>query len=213
MTPTLSYLPGSPFARMARVLLREWSLPIAEEELPFPPPPDWFDVNPPGQVPVLRSGDEVVFPTLLVLERLWELAGRPAEAYDPGRDRQRLLVTLQAGDALVAALYQGWTGLRPMAENHIGYDPATRNLHRVAHALDWIEERTGPDGDLVALPSVALACLVLWSEARGGPARPHRPGLDRLVGRLELRPSFAVTQPQPWKPGREEDPPVRLPHL
>ena len=197
---TLAYLPGSPFARMARVLVREWSLAVGEEEVPFPPPPGWFDVNPLGQVPVLRIGGETVFPTLLVLERLWDMAGRPEAAYRPERDRQRLLVTLQAGDALTAALYQGWTGLRPVAPNHIGYDPAQRNLDRFARTLAWLESRPR-DAAGIDLPDLALACLILWSEARGGPARPTHPQLDRVVERLERRPSFAATRPGAWSPG------------
>jgi glutathione S-transferase len=93
MTDSLAYVSGSPFGRMARVLVREWSLPVEERELPCPLPHEFFAENPLGQVPVLNVGRETLFPTLIILERLWELAGRPA-AYDPPRDRQRLLVTL-----------------------------------------------------------------------------------------------------------------------
>lgn len=196
---TLAYLPGSPFARMARVLVREWSLPVEEVEISFPPPPDWFDVNPLGQVPVLRIGTDAVFPTLLVLERLWDLAGCPEAAYQPGLDRQRLLVTLQAGDAMTAALYQRWTGLRAVAPNHIGYDPAQRNLDRFHRTLTWIEARPREGGE-INLPDLALVCLVLWSEARGGPARSHPMRLDGLVERLERRPSFIATRPPFWDP-------------
>jgi hypothetical protein len=35
----LSYTPGCPFARMARVAIREWALPVEEAEVVFPPPP------------------------------------------------------------------------------------------------------------------------------------------------------------------------------
>ena len=127
----LLYFPGSPVARMARVLVREWRLPIEEREVRFPPPDELFESNPLGQVPVLVLGDERVFPTLIVLERLWALAGAPASAYAPEGERQLLLTTLQAGDALVAALYQRWAGLGPSGANSIGYDPGARNLARL----------------------------------------------------------------------------------
>ena len=102
----LAYTAGSPFSRMARVCIREWALPVEEAEVAFPPPPETFAVNPLGQVPLLTVGDEAVFPTLLILERLWSMAGRPRAAYDDARDRQVLVTLLQAGDALVAAYYQ-----------------------------------------------------------------------------------------------------------
>src|SRR5688572_23165989 len=108
---------------MARVIVREWALPVEEIECPFPPPPEFFEKTPLGQVPVLLIDGVAVFPTLLVLERLWTMAGNPAHAYRPDQDRQVLLTILQAGDALVAALYQDWAGLRPVGPNHIGYDP------------------------------------------------------------------------------------------
>lgn len=196
----LAYFPGSPFARMARVLAREWRLPVAETEVPFPPP-DWlYEINPLGQVPVLSVGGERVFPTVLVLERLWRIAGSPPDAYLPG-DRSALTVALAAGDALVAALYQRWAGLRPVDHNHVGYDPSTRNLERFTRVLDWLGEgdrlRDGP-----TVPGVAVACLLLWSDARGGPAWWGHGRLDRLVAGFATRSSFRATEPQPWRPER-----------
>ena len=196
----LVYLPGSPFARMARVLVREWRLPIAETEAPFPPP-DWvFELNPLGQVPALALGEERVFPSFIILERLWALAGAPASAYRPEGERQVLLTTLQAGDALVAALYQRWAGLAPSRENHMGYDPAERNLARFDSVLGWIASG-GRLREGLTLPGVAVACLLLSSDARGGPAWWEHDGLEALVEGLAARESFRQTQPPPWRPG------------
>lgn len=200
--PRLVYLPGSPFARMARVLVREWALPVAEEEVSFPPPGWLFELSPLGQVPVLVLGSERLFPTLMVLERLWALADAPEEAYVPASERQLLLTTLQAGDALVGALYQRWAGLGPVGKNHIGYDPAARHLERFEAVLGWIEEG-GRLREGLNLPGVAVACLLLWSDARGGPAWWRHERLDRLVAGLAPRASFRQTQPQPWRPGEE----------
>jgi glutathione S-transferase len=47
----LAYFPGSPFARMARVLIEEWALPVDPDEWTFPPPEELFRLNPLGQVP------------------------------------------------------------------------------------------------------------------------------------------------------------------
>jgi glutathione S-transferase len=197
----LYYTPGSPFARMARVLVREWQLPISEVQMTFPLPETHFEVNPLGQVPVLDFGEEQVFPTLLVMERLWILAGTPASAYAPEVERQPLLAVLQAGDALVAALYQQWAGLAPAGPNTVGYDPADRNFARVASVLAWLDAGAGGRGlrEGVTLPSVAAACLVRWGDARG--ARAWKLDvLDRSVGDLARRESFLETRPPEWRP-------------
>jgi glutathione S-transferase len=200
---SLHFLSGSPFARMGRVLLREWSLPVAEVELAFPLPQDWFEQNPLGQVPVLTLAGERIFPTFLVLERLWELAGRPPAAYAPATDRQILLTTLQAGDALAAAAYIKWTGLGPVGPNHIGFDLAPRNYERTYATLAWLAglRREGKLRDDFTLCGVALAALVLWADAREGLDWRRHPELAQLVAELEGRPSFQGTKPRAWKPG------------
>jgi len=200
---SLSFTSGSPFARMGRVLIREWSLPVEEAEQPFPLPADWFQTNPLGQVPVLALGEERIFPTFLILERLWELAGRPAAAYLPALDRQILLTTLQAGDALASAAYIKWTGLGPVGPNHIGYDIAPRNYERAHATLDWLaaHRRAGRLREGVTLPGVALAAIVLWTDAREGLDWRRHAELAALVDRLASRPSFQATQPRAWQPG------------
>lgn len=199
----LAFFPGSPFARMARIFVREWALPVAEEEWPFPPPPELFELNPLGQVPVLVAGLDRVFPTFEVLVRLWQMAGSPPDAWQPERERQTLLTVLAAGDALVAARYQRWAGLRQVEPNHVGYDPGARHMARFESVIAWTAGNRLRDG--LTLPGVAAACLLLWSDARGGPAwRGHRT-LERLVGALAARDSFGQTEPQPWLPDGEEN--------
>ena len=187
---------------MARVLIREWGLRVEEVEYPFPPPQELFEINPLGTVPVLLVDGEATFPTLLVLERLWELAGRPDTAYGPRRERQVLLTVLQACDALVSARYQRWAGLGPVGTNHVGYDPAERHLARVGATLAWLGSRRerGEVADGVTLPGVAMACLVLWADARGGLAAAVPPAVARLVRALEARASFVSTRPPVWSP-------------
>jgi glutathione S-transferase len=203
MDARLAIFPNSPFARMARVLAREWTLPVAEAEIAFPPPDEFFATSPLGQVPVLEVGGEVLFPTLLVLERLWQMAGAPAPAYLPDTERQMLVTVLEAADAVVSALYQRWTGLGPVGPNAIGFDPAERNLARIPPVLAWLaaRRREGRLRDGLTLPGVALACLVEWSDQRDGPVWRGHEGLERLVDALTSRESFRQTQPKRWSPG------------
>jgi glutathione S-transferase len=202
----LSYTPGSPFARMARVAIREWALPVEEAEVVFPPPAEVSALNPLGQVPVLTVDGQALYPTLIILERLWSMADRSGETtgetYDPARDRQLLLTILSAGDALVAATYQRWAGLGPVGPNVVGYDPAERNLGRVRATLDWLEAnpRMAALGASITPPPVALACLLLWIEARGGLGWPVPPGLATIVAALDERESFRLTRPGAWRP-------------
>lgn len=192
---------GSPFARMARAPIREWALPVAEVEQEFPPAPDLFLWSPLGQVPALSVDGRRFFPTLPVLERLWSLAAEPGAAYRPAEERQTLLTALQAGDALVAGLYQGWAGLRRVAEDQVGLDPAARNPERAGVVFDWLDgmAEAGALRPGVTLPGVAAACVALWSGARGGPDL-SRPALAPIIAGLAGRASFRATAPQAWAP-------------
>lgn len=198
MADTLYYFAGSPFARMARVLVLEWDLPVIAEALDFPPPEFLFEMNPLGQVPVLRLDDgKCLAPTLVVLENLARRAGVKVPA-----ESQQLLTILQAGDALAAAKYQEWCGLGPVRDNVIGYDPGARNLERFARVLDWAEDEiaAGRIGPGITLPGVALACLLFWADAREGPEWRQHPGLAALAAGLEHRDSFVSTVPPAWSP-------------
>ncbi len=194
----LTYFSGSPFARMCRVMVIEWDLPVEPVEYAFPPGPDMFAINPLGQVPALIRGDgKTIFPTFLVLEALWKMAGRPS-TYDADRDRQVLMTILQMTDAYVAACYQRWTGLGPVNRNAIGYDLAARHLDRVNSTLNWLET-AGSVTPGVTLPGVALACLCLWADARDGLDWRRYPGLAIVVQDLDQRDSFAQTTPRVWR--------------
>ena len=197
----LYYFPGSPFARMARVLIYAWELDVETIEIAFPPSNDLFDLNPLGQVPVLQLQDgQSLFPTLIVLENLWQSAGSPAVAYDPGTQRQLLLTILQAGDALVAAMYQNWTGLGPVRDNTIGYDPAERHLRRFSRVLNWLENRGDEMERGLTLANVALSCILLWSDSRDGPDWRSHARLTSIVDELAALPAFQLTRPQAWQP-------------
>lgn len=200
MSAKLTYFRGSPFARMCRVTIKELNLPVETAEYEFPPGPEMFEINPLGQVPALILDDRTVFPTFLVMEELWQMAGRP-EVYRPERDRQILMTILQMGDAYVAACYQEWSGLRPAAPNAIGYDLGQRHLDRVGATLDWLNDaRRIPPG--VSLTGIALSCICLWADARNGLDWRSRSSLRAIVEGLEGRDSFKSTMPNEWSYSR-----------
>jgi glutathione S-transferase len=206
----LHYTPGSPFARIIRVLLRELALDCREMEIVgFPPSRDFFAVNPLGQVPALETAQGVKFPTRIIIDYLLALPRKTSSSLAPDvrrdaghwQDDQLLAILLAMGDALAALKYQGWAGLRPAEENLLGFDPAERHAERVRRTLDWLELRATPDGFLPGLLSVqdiALACFLLWTDARGGFPWRGRPRLDAIVTHCAERASFRTTKPQPW---------------
>lgn len=188
---TLLYIDGSPFARMVRVLAREWQVPVSESELEFPLPESHFQIAPLGQVPVLIEEGEAIFPTALIIDRLAQISGR-----DPG-DRQVLMTLLAWGDTLVSAFYQEWAGLVEGKANDLGFDPAARHLERTGPLLDWVAPRLNSQDP--GVPEIALACLLFWTDSRRPIPWRGRPVIDDLTTKLNQRQSFVETAPRPLK--------------
>jgi glutathione S-transferase len=211
----LHYLPGSPFARLFRVLAREHGLAMDDVELTaFLPPGSFFRLNPLGQVPVSESGGNAGIATLPALEAFFRdiarvpagRAGLAPKLYRDGRhlhDLQTLQVILALGDLTVTSRYIDWTGLVPSGPNRIGFTITERTVARAAHALDWLQDRLERPAwfrnDGLSAQGVALAAVLLWSEARGGIGWAGHLGLDALVRSLAARASFADTAPPPWQ--------------
>ena len=208
----LYYIQGSPFARMARVLVREYGLPCEEILVPeFPPQPGYFEINPLGQVPALVDNGNALFPTRIVLEHLVAKAaanGLPntrlsRTLFREGRypeDNQLLTVLLALGDMMVAVQYQKWSGLVPSGPNHLNYNPVERNQHRVYRTLDWLESKALTGGfwpECASIQDAVLACLIFWSESRGPIAWRGRPKLESIAAGFETWRSYEETRPLP----------------
>ena len=190
----LLYLAGSPFSRIPRILILEWQLDIETREVPFPVPADVEDVNPLGQAPVLlRPPDEPLFLTLNIIEELASVAGPDQPFPYRAEDRANTAIALSAGDSLIAAAQAQWSGLGPVSENRLGWNPMDRNPIRFNRTMAWLAERTSPDS-FVAL---VAASLMYWAKDRpvegiitDGKAAQHFLGLT-------ARPSFEATKPRP----------------
>jgi glutathione S-transferase len=193
---------GSPFARLCRILVDEWQIPVQEVDVPFPLPENIFELNPMGQVPVLETFGETIFPTSQIAEQLWAMTEEAKEPYwDPLADRQLLSIIMDVGTFLVSANYQHWAGLKQVGENRLGFDPAKQNLRRVQTCLAWIEERsqTWLRGDEPNICDYALACILLWSDSRRPMEWRQYTNIACIVDKLKERPSFTATAPPPWE--------------
>ena len=191
MSRKLLYFDGSPFARILRILAREWQIPWDEDEITeFPFDDAIFRDTPFGQVPVLYDGDEVLFPTAVILRRMAAIAGKAL-------DDQTVTVALQMGDALVAAKYQDWAGLGPVGANVLGFDPGQRNMKRVFQTLEWLEERIATD--ILAPEAVTVAVFLEWTDSRGPIPWRGNAWREELVRTLSTRRAFEQTRPNPWE--------------
>jgi glutathione S-transferase len=199
----LFYVDGSPFARLCRTLIIDWNLPVETVKLDWPLDAAFFDENPLGQVPVLKTVGETIFPTSQIAEQLWAMTtDAQAPYFDPLFDRQILLIVLAMGDAMVAANQIVRSGLEPTGENTYGLNLVERHGMRVDRTLDWLESRCGTwmMNDSVSVCDYALACILLWSDSRCPIEWRNRPKLARIVDVLSTGDSFAQTVPSPWKP-------------
>ncbi|MEM7242760.1 MAG: glutathione S-transferase family protein [Pseudomonadota bacterium] len=199
----LFYVDGSPFARLCRALILDWGLPVQLVEVAYPLEEAFFEENPLGQVPLLKTVGENIFPTLQIAEQLWAMTEEASvPTFDPLADRQMLTVILSMGDALVASAYQEWAGLEQTKPSKIGFDPGARNLERAQRTLDWIEAQAGDwlCGDEVSVADYALASILLWSESRREIKWKGRKKILRIVEEVSHGENFASTAPGPWVP-------------
>ncbi len=198
----LYYVGGSPFARLCRILIDEWHIPVQKVEVSFPLPDDFFEISPVGQVPVLKTVGETIFPTSQVVEQLWAMTEEAKEPFwDPLADRQLLAVVLDIGNFLVAANQQKWAGLESVGTNKLGFDPAERHMVRVGKCLNWIEaqSQTWLKGDEPNVCDYALACILLWADDRRAFEWHHHTKIAGIVDKLQKRPSFECSAPPPWQ--------------
>lgn len=190
----LLFTDGSPFARLVRVLIGVWQLPISTRDVGFPLPEEVDRLTPLGQVPVLIRDDGLpLFPTLNIVEHLAAMAGPGVPFAYHGKEREDLTVALAAGDAVAQAAYLGWAGLGPVGPNRLGLDLRARNLGRFNGTVRWLAERAEAE----TVTGLAIAVFLGWAGSRNveGVELDH-PSTAAFRALLE-RPEVAATAPRP----------------
>lgn len=194
--------PGSPYARMARIVVLEKGLEsrvetiVAKTRTADSP---YYGINPSGRVPYLVRDDGVgMEESALICEYLDQLDGKPRFGLPAGKDgweARRL-------EALARSLMDGlsvWLReiLRPENERSPGV---------IRHEADRARRMVGVWEREIANPlmrgalnmvQVTLACA-LGIEARnpGFLWRPGHPKLAQWFDRIAAKPSFASTAPK-----------------
>lgn len=197
----LYFTPGSPYARMARIVVLEKGLAkrveviAAQTRVAHSP---YYRINPSGRVPYLVRDDGVgMEESALICDYLDRLDGKPAFDLPAGEtpwEARRL-------EGLARSLLDGlavWTRELARPENERSPTVLLHEARRSERLTDvWETEITNPlmQGPLNRL-QLTLACA-LGLEARI-PAfrwRAGHPKLSEWFGRIEGRPSFISTAP------------------
>lgn len=203
----LYYTPGSPYARIARIVVLEKGLQdrieqvLATTRVADSP---YYAINPSGRVPYLVCGDGRAYEdSALICELLDRLDGRPAFALEgeAGWEVRRLEAQARAMlDGL--AVWVRETG-RPQDERSptvIAHERA-----RAARMADrWEREVAHPAmHGALNMAQIALACTLGF--AARVPEFDWRAGhvqLSAWFDRFAERPSFEATRPSPPAPAR-----------
>ena len=198
--------PGSPYARMARIVVLEKKLEARVEVIAAQtrtPGSPYYAINPSGRVPYLVRDDGVgMEESAVICAYLDQLDGRPAFALPAGEqgwEARRL-------DALARSMMDGlavWLRETTRPQNERSPTIVQHEAARSARMVDlWEKEISHPlmRGGL-NLAQITLACA-LALEVRNADFRwrPGHPGLSAWYDRIAARPSLAATAPPAARP-------------
>jgi glutathione S-transferase len=193
--------PGSPYARMARIVVLEKGLENRVEIIPAKTrvaDSPYYGINPSGRVPYLVCDDGAgLEESALICAYLDHLDGKPA--FDPPADDQSWLA--RRLEALARSMLDGLSVWgrelsRPANERSPGViQHETDRARRMADLWEAEIDRPLMRGAL-NMAQITLACA-LGLEARNPDFRwrPRRPKLCAWFDRVAARPSFTATAP------------------
>ncbi len=195
--------PNSPFARKARILLIEKSLPYEwMEELPMVPNTRVPEFNPLGKIPVLVTDTgRTLFDSRVIVEYLETFP--PKNRFTPTDDVARIEVkrweALADGcsDAQAQIVFERRrSNPQYISPDWIAWQSAKidRSLAEMSAELG---ERTWCFGSEFSLADIAVVCTLghLSVRLKEFPWRDRHPNLAGLFDRVHERPSFQTTIP------------------
>lgn len=153
MKPQLISFKLCPFVQKAVLVLLYKQIEFDIEYIDLEDPPAWFtQVSPLGKVPVLKTGDEILFESSVIIEYLDEVYGEPLHPIDPLQKAQNRS-WIEFGNECLFNSHQ-----MIMAADKAGYDEQ-RNALR--NKLDHLENQlTGAayfNGSEVSLVDLSFA--------------------------------------------------------
>ncbi|MEK9661243.1 MAG: glutathione S-transferase [Alphaproteobacteria bacterium] len=198
----LYHAAASPYARKARVTLREAGIADRVEEVsvaPWTDPDGYRDVTPLGKVPALARDDGPnLFQSVVICEYL--ASQNPAANLYPtdGEARWTVLRQIAAADGILDAS----VGERVEGMFHEGDKVSQKFLDRqevtVEKALDLLEADTAALEGPVTAGQIAVACALAYRDFRFADKdwRSAHPNLAAWYETFSQRPSMQETQPE-----------------
>ena len=199
----LVHVPGSPFARKVRILIRELGLRDRVEELVTTlrqPDSAILGFNPLGKVPALViDGGVCLTESLVIADYLESVAGPKALTPASGAARWRAL----ADDAFATALLDSivWRMRELHRREEAFRSPAflSQERDRARRGCDALEARAGVVGGPLSRAQITLACAFAFAD-KWLPDEGWREGRTTLSSWYEsfrTRPAFVETTPEP----------------
>lgn len=190
--------PGSPYARMARIVVIEKELGNRVEVIfvkTRTKDSPYYAINPSGRVPYLVRDDGVgMEESALICAYLDQLDGKPTLGLPPGWEARRL-------EALARSLVDGlsvWARELSRPPNERSPNVIEHETERARRLVDlWEREIDGPvmKGPL-NIAQLTLACgLAMGERYADFPWRAAQPRLAAWLDALAARPSFVATAP------------------
>lgn len=191
---------NSPYARLARVLLREIGNAgdLVEQEIdPRDSSSGFWSLNPAARIPALQVDHATVLTESLLICRFIDARLAEGRFFRPlDHDPVRLAILGQAYGALDRGVAARTYQLRPEASQHSDFiDTQYAGISRSADALNEHHHASATEPDIADL---AVACLVEWVEFRHPLVNilEGRPRLSDWVRQIGARPSMATTRPR-----------------
>jgi glutathione S-transferase len=196
---------ASPFARRVRVILLEKGLDFESDfHDGFRPIGAIRPHSPTLQVPVLYDGNRHLFGSTLIVQYLFqEYPATPPHPAAPPLAPTITRADRHWDDMLIL------TAIESMADSLLGLrihlsagtteaPYAIRQRARITACLDWLEQRTTPQGfwpKILSVMDLNLMCALLWGEARGVLAfrTGQWPKIVAMIDRWQSRPSLLAT--------------------
>jgi len=191
--------PGSPYARMARIVVMEKGLQPRVEVIQAQTrkaDSPYYAINPSGRVPYLVRDDGVgMEESALVCDYLDALDGRPSLKLPEGWEARRL-------EALARSLIDGlsvWGRETSRPQNEQSPTVVRHEAERARRMIDLWEKEIGHPlmHGALNMIQITLGCAIgLEARNRDFQWRPGHPKLAEWYGAIAARPSFSATLPR-----------------
>jgi glutathione S-transferase len=201
----LFYSPNSPYARKARIIIRELELEnrVKETAVSLPADAKLRAINPLGKIPALLLDDgSVIYDSPVICEYLDELGGGtfiPRRGLLKEADGKWRALTLQAlGDGLADAVVRRVQEMRLPAERRSA-EIIERQTKAIEGALAVADRASAKFSPQPTIGEIAVACAIGYLDLRVPEDgwRDRYPSLARWLNAFSQRPSVQATRPPP----------------